>query len=82
MTEIVTPRCIERPGFLWLKRRHHEPDEEIGRITSVLHLPKARALATPTVSLRRLMQATAEGKTVEWQADAYGDFHAVFEGES
>lgn len=42
-----------------------------------VRLPKARALVRPKVSLRRLVQATAEGKTVDWQADSHGDFHAV-----
>ncbi len=27
MSELLSPRCIERPGFLFLKQRHHEPDD-------------------------------------------------------
>lgn len=53
---------------------HPERDE-------CVRLPRARALKTPEISLRRLVKATAEGKTVEWQADRFGDFHAVIEGE-
>lgn len=26
---LIDPQCIERPGFLWFKQRHHEPLERI-----------------------------------------------------
>lgn len=65
---------LVRDVLWWHCPVHPERDE-------IVRLPKARALASPKVSLRTLVRATADGKTVDWQADSSGDFHAVIEGQ-
>lgn len=63
---------LRKDVLWWHCPVHPERDERV-------RLPKARALKTPEISLRRLVKATAEGRTVDWQADGHGDFHAVIE---
>lgn len=40
-------------------------------------LPAARALRAPAMGLDKMIAATAAGKTLDWQADAYGDYRVV-----
>lgn len=41
----------------------------------IVHLPKAKALkGSPRVKLQQLVALTAEGKTLDWKPDYYGEF--------
>lgn len=40
-------------------------------------LPVAQAMRTPSMPLRKMVAATAAGKTLEWQPDSYGEFRVV-----
>lgn len=40
-------------------------------------LPIAQAMRAPAASLRKMVAATSAGKTLDWQADADGEFHML-----
>ena len=44
-----------------------------------VRLPRAKAFASPKISLRTLVAVTADGQTVDWQPNRDGDFHVVTE---